>query len=166
MEGRRYREAIRQYLRVVELYPDNVSVHGSLSDAYERVGNFEEAAKEFEKFLTLDETGKVFLPTFKKFGYRDCKRKFMVAKAKQDVIDLNRKRRRGDYVPAVEFTRAYLQMDDKEKAMHFLETAFEERSSRMLELGLPEYDELRPDPRFQKLIARIGLPQAATKGVQ
>jgi len=166
MEGRRYREAIRQYLRVVELYPDNVSVHGSLSDAYEKVGNFEEAAKEFEKFLTLDETGRVFLPTFKKLGYRDCKRKFMVAKAKQDVIDLNRKRRRGDYVPAVEFTWAYLQMDDKEKAMHFLETAFEERSSRMLELGLPEYDELRPDPRFQKLIARIGLPQAATKGVQ
>ena len=166
MEGRRYGEAIRQYLRVIELYPNNVPVHGELSDAYERAGNFEEAAKEFEKFLTLDETGRTFLPTCKKLGYRDCKRKFMVAEAKQDVIDLNRKHRRGAYVPAVEFTWAYLQMGDKEKAMHFLETAFEERSSRMLELGLPQYDELRPDPRFQKLISRIGLPQAATKVIQ
>jgi hypothetical protein len=88
----------------------------------------------------------------------------MVAEAKQDVIDLNRKRRRGDYVPAVEFTLAYLQMGDKEKAMHLLEAAFEEHSSRMLDLGLPEYDELRPNPRFQKLIDRIGLPQQPLKG--
>jgi hypothetical protein len=65
-----------------------------------------------------------------------------------------------------EFTRAYLQIGDKEKAMHFLEAAFEEHSSRMLDLGLPEYDELRPDPRFQKLMVKIGLPQPATKAIQ
>jgi TolB-like protein/DNA-binding winged helix-turn-helix (wHTH) protein len=165
MEGRKYPEAIRQFLRVLELYPDNVPVHGSLSDAYEKTGNFDEAAKEFEIFLTLDETGKAFLPAFKKLGYRDCKRMFMVAKAKQDLIDLNRKRSRGDYVPAVEFSWAYLHIGDKEKAMHFLEAAFEEHSSRMLDLGLPDYDELRPDPRFQKLVARVGLPQAANKMV-
>jgi TolB-like protein/DNA-binding winged helix-turn-helix (wHTH) protein/Tfp pilus assembly protein PilF len=166
MEGRRYREAIRQYLRVVELYPDDISSHATLSYAYESVGNFEEAAKEFENFLTLDETGRAFLPTFKRLGYHDGKRKFIVAKAKQDLIDLNRKRVRGDYVPAVEFTQAYLQMGDKEKAMYFLEAAFEEHSSRMLDLGLPEYDALRPDPRFQKLIVRIGLPQAPAKVIQ
>jgi hypothetical protein len=50
--------------------------------------------------------------------------------------------------------------------MHFLEAAFEEHSSRMLDLGLPEYDELRPDPRFQKLMVKIGLPQPATKAIQ
>jgi hypothetical protein len=53
----------------------------------------------------------------------------------------------------------YTEAGDKEKALQWLEKAFEERSSFLIySRWEPRLDPLRSDPRFQDLLRRIGFP--------
>ena len=52
----------------------------------------------------------------------------------------------------------YLDAGDYEQAIDWLEKAYEERDPNLPYIGLPLYDPLRSDPRFQDLLRRIGLP--------
>ncbi len=54
----------------------------------------------------------------------------------------------------------YVRIDEPNKAFEFLEKAYDERSPLMVWLKVsPEFDNLRPDPRFADLMRRVGLPQ-------
>ena len=47
----------------------------------------------------------------------------------------------------------------KDEAFRSLEEAFRFRSRYLVWLKVaPEYEQLRPDPRYQELVSRIGLP--------
>ncbi|MFL5506320.1 MAG: TPR end-of-group domain-containing protein, partial [Gemmatimonadales bacterium] len=50
-------------------------------------------------------------------------------------------------------------LGDKERAFHWLERAFEERSHWLVWLRLdPRWDRLRDDPRFAPLVTRMKYP--------
>src|SRR5579863_6130262 len=54
----------------------------------------------------------------------------------------------------------YITIGDKEKALHWLEIAFQKREGMMAYLNCdPDWDSLRSDPRFKDLVRRVGLPQ-------
>ena len=55
----------------------------------------------------------------------------------------------------------YIGLDERDKALHRLDNAHQEQehSTWMLHLKVdPRLDPLRPDPRFQDLLRRVGLP--------
>ncbi len=52
----------------------------------------------------------------------------------------------------------YLDAGDYTKAINWLEKAYEEHDPNLPYIGLPLFDPLRSDPRFQDLLRRIGLP--------
>jgi len=52
----------------------------------------------------------------------------------------------------------YLDAGDYEKAIYWLEKAYEEFDPTLTYIGMPLYDPLRSYPRFQDLLRRIGLP--------
>ena len=62
------------------------------------------------------------------------------------------------YVSPVDFAIVYTGLTDKDGAFEWLETAYQERTMRVLELPQPIFDSLRPDPRFGNLMRHIGLP--------
>ena len=65
-------------------------------------------------------------------------------------------RGRGD---AFGVARRYVEAGDVEKAVDWLERAYEQRDPNMLYIGsLPFYDPLRSDPRFQDVVRRMNLP--------
>lgn len=67
---------------------------------------------------------------------------------------------RTQYVPAVYFAAVYAGLGDKDHAFHWLDKALEERDDYLINLNVdPMADPLRSDPRFQRLLRRIGLPQ-------
>jgi hypothetical protein len=43
-------------------------------------------------------------------------------------------------------------------AFEQLEEAYRQRVFRLIELTMPMFDNLRPDPRWKDLVRRIGLP--------
>ena len=47
---------------------------------------------------------------------------------------------------------------DLTSAFEQLEEAYRQRVFRLIELKMPMFDNLRPDPRWQHLVRRIGLP--------
>jgi len=63
------------------------------------------------------------------------------------------------YVSACDLAAAYAALNKIDVAFDWLEKAYDERSPRMIELGLdPVFDPLRSDPRFADLLRRVGLP--------
>ena len=67
------------------------------------------------------------------------------------------------FVSACDIAAVYAALKEVEIALEWLEKAYEERSPRMVELGLdPVFDPLRSDPRFADLVRRVGLPPLAT----
>ena len=60
---------------------------------------------------------------------------------------------------SVDLAVAYLGLGQTDSALALLEQGAEERSPRIAFLGVdPDFDSLRSDTRFQRLITKIGLP--------
>ena len=62
------------------------------------------------------------------------------------------------YVTPYGVALVYAGLGEKEQAFEWLNKAYDERSHWLVWLKLdPRWDNLRPDPRFAKLVRRIGL---------
>jgi TolB-like protein len=62
--------------------------------------------------------------------------------------------------PALVIAHMYVCGGAKEQALDWLEKAYEERDPNLPYLGLPNWDPLRSEPRFQDLLRRMNLPQS------
>jgi tetratricopeptide (TPR) repeat protein len=65
------------------------------------------------------------------------------------------------YVPAYDIAVVYMGLADKPLALEWLSKAYEERSGFLVYIKCDRrFDELRSDPGYGALLARIGLPPA------
>ena len=63
------------------------------------------------------------------------------------------------YVSPADIAEVYIWMGDNDRAMDWLQKAYDERSFAMVYLGVhPAYDPIRHDPRFLKLLEKLALP--------
>ena len=156
--SRRYDEAIAQYRETLELDQDNLSLHDLLGNAYEQQGRHTEAITEWQKATALA-------------GDHDLAARLRSAAAKGDLAGAacerarrsleyaSEKTRKGEYVPAIEYARAWSRIGDSEQAFCWLEKACSERNVFSLLLNSdPFYDNLRGNKRFEPLRQRIGFP--------
>jgi hypothetical protein len=64
------------------------------------------------------------------------------------------------YVSPYFTAEVYSGLKDKEKTLEYLEKAYQDKSVWLVWLRVEDiFDFLRPDPRFQDLLRRVGLPQ-------
>lgn len=64
------------------------------------------------------------------------------------------------YTPALAFAMVHVGLGENDRALNWLEKAYEERFNRLAYLRRePVWDPLRSDPRFIDLLRRINLPQ-------
>src|SRR6266550_1462558 len=79
--------------------------------------------------------------------------------AARTLLDELVKRGRTNYVPPAPIAQVFAELGDREKAVAWMTRAFEERSNAIAYLAVdPGNAMMRDDPRFQKLLARAGLP--------
>ena len=72
------------------------------------------------------------------------------------ALDKLRRMSESRHVPAFPFAMVHLGLDDREKALEYIEQEYEDRSWFMLLLNKgPQFAPLREDPRFQSLIRRM-----------
>ena len=150
--ARRYDEAIEQQRKAIALEPQTAMYHKNLADVLVQKRMFTEALLEIDRAVELakgsafllDDAGYVYAVS----GKRD--------EAKQVLGQLDELSSE-IYVP--EYGRAviYTGLGDKDKAMEWLEKAYNERCF-LTWLGVdPIFDPLRDDARFQSMLEKLGL---------
>jgi len=76
-----------------------------------------------------------------------------------DICLAQRKAKSG-YVSPYQLAQLYADIDDKEHAFQWLNTAYEIRDSSIIDIRTDSpFDTLRSDPRYAELVRKIGLPQ-------
>ena len=65
---------------------------------------------------------------------------------------------KGEYTEAIGIAQRYLDAGDRDRALDWLDKAYETRDPGLAYIGRPHWDSLRGDPRFEALLRRVGLP--------
>jgi eukaryotic-like serine/threonine-protein kinase len=146
---RQYDAAIEQERKTLEMDPNFEGAHELLAKAYLFKGSYADAITESQPVERW--SGFVLARAYLKSG--------KIGKAQKVVVDLKELSNK-QYVSAQRIAQAYIGLDDKQRALEWLEKAYEERSLRPDFMRVdPAYDNLRSDQRFRDLLRRVGLPQ-------
>ncbi len=156
--SRRYDEAVAQYRETLELDQNDISLHELLGNAYEQQGRHSEAIAEWQKATALTGDNELAARLGSDAAQGDLEGA-VSARAQKSVEHANERASRGEYVPAIEYARAWVRLGDNDQAFCWLEKASSERNVFSLLLNAdPLYDTLRADKRFDPLRQGIGFP--------
>ncbi len=151
--ARRYDEAIAHLEHTLKLDPSFVLTHHRLGLAFEANGMYEEATREFTVVRRLSAGGP--------FGTAALGCVYAVSGRRRDaerLLDSLLKTAGQQYVAAPLIAEMCIGLGDYDRAFDWLDRGVEERSSVLVGLTVnPRYDPVRDDPRFQRLVARVGL---------
>jgi TolB-like protein/DNA-binding winged helix-turn-helix (wHTH) protein/Flp pilus assembly protein TadD len=148
-----FREAIAQSREALELDPQYVITLYNMGRASGQTGLYSEALAALEQARKIDpapfllaETGYVYA----RMGLRE--------EAQETLVRLKELRERGErYVDAYPVAFISVGLGDNEDALHWLEEAYKDRSTWLPFLKAePKFLPLRSDPRFQRLLRRVG----------
>jgi tetratricopeptide (TPR) repeat protein len=125
--------------------------------SYLQRGMEKETIEAFQKFITTSgnaELASEMGQGYARSGFRMAMRKFW-----QTALDIDlESARRGETSPFI-IAGLYSLLGNKDQAISWLEKAYTDHSSKMLDLKVdPDFDNLRDDPRFVELVRRVGLP--------
>lgn len=143
-----YDGAIREYRAILVIDPDFQNARTWLARAYEDSGSPAAA------LAVLDSIPASF------FGVSETPRALALAKLGRDEEALERLEARGleASVASAAVARAYFLLGRPDEAFRVLRAAIEERQYLILDVGLvPKDDPIRSDPRFDTILADIGL---------
>jgi Tfp pilus assembly protein PilF len=151
--ARRYGEASEQLRRTIDLEPQFWFAHTYLGHVYEQTGRLPDAIAEFKKAAELEgsipETRSALAHAYAASGARGEAQKILEKLLTESKLS---------YIPPYNIAALHAGLGNKDRALAFLEQAYEERSLFMVWLKVdPQFDGLRSDPRFQDLIRHVHL---------
>jgi len=144
--ARQYDQAIAQYLRTIELEPNDPRGYEFLGGAYATLGLYDEAVRARQKEMTLlgakPEDVAAMGEAYRSSGFPGYLR-WRLERAKHPYD-----------AAAIE-----AQLGLKDEAFANLEKCYREHWWAMVQLkNNPKWDPLRSDPRFQDLLRRMNFP--------
>ena len=150
--ARRFDEAIAQCHKALEINPNYANALWFLALSLEQKGQLAESIEKFEKAFSLG-------------GGPPCRallgRAYALAgeraKAESILAELKSLSHQ-QYISPFDIAVVYAGLGDLTSTFQLLEQAYQQRVFRIIELTFPMFDNLRPDPRWQDLVRRIGLP--------
>jgi serine/threonine protein kinase/TolB-like protein len=153
-EARRYDQAIEHLRKTLELEPNYAQARYTLGLAYVQTGQFDDAVRELQEGIRLSGGNRTISGAL---GYAYARAGRTVDSHR--VLDTLMAPSDGRYVSPYNIALIFAGLGDADRAFAWLERAYQTRASRLGWLAvLPEFDSLRPDPRFKDLLRRIGLP--------
>ena len=151
--ARQYDRGVREARKALEADSESSSSYRTLARAYALQGLENEASDAVEHSLRL--SGRAPIPMSEGgaalafLGRKEEARKLL-----QELLD----RAENEYVSPALPALIYACMGEKDRAFEYYEKAIEERSLVASWLRDPLLDGIRSDPRFPKLLERMGLP--------
>ncbi|MBC7788902.1 MAG: protein kinase [Anaerolineae bacterium] len=154
--ARRYDEAVEQFRMVLELDPDYARAHGRLGAVYLHQGQLKEAIAEFKIAISL---AGGWLP--QPWGMPGLGYAYAVSGQRSEavrILDELKTAKAPRYIRPEAVAVVYVGLGQKDEAFSWLERAVEERSIIPWWIRDPLYDPIRSDPRFVRLLKKMGLP--------
>jgi serine/threonine protein kinase/Tfp pilus assembly protein PilF len=152
--GRRYDDAMEQLRRTVELDPNYPVTYWILGLLLRRMERHEQAIAEGEKGVTLSSGS----PMMRAALAQTLAVAGQIQKANEILDDLT-KLSKQKYVAPYFFAGIHIGMGEDDRAMEYLEKAYEEHSHWLIYLHIdPSMDGLQSNRHFQDLLRRVGLP--------
>jgi TolB-like protein/Flp pilus assembly protein TadD len=154
--ARRFDVTIEQNKKALELDPSYAIALVNIGRAYEQMGMHQQARDAFQKILTAAPEDPAILALMG-HEYAVSGDKVNANKTLAKMTEVSHRK----YVPAIYFAVVYIGLKRKDDAFRWLDKAYDERCEYLVYLGTePLADPLRGDPRFSRLLTRIGLNAA------
>ncbi len=149
--AKRYDEAMEVCRRGVEVDPTAFSIYYYAGNAPLWKGDARQAVAEFERGRRYSQGDPLLEGRLgAAYGFAG-----MLDEARA-VLEALRRRRKEGYLSAHAIAWVYLGLGEHEEALEWLATGVEERDPMCLFMKvLPDFDPLRGDPRFQKLVETV-----------
>jgi TolB-like protein/DNA-binding winged helix-turn-helix (wHTH) protein/Tfp pilus assembly protein PilF len=153
--ARQYDQAISQLRNTLEMDPNFALPRMVLGQAYEQKGLYPQAIAELQKAAAFSHDSPPMLGSLGRvFGLAG--NKAAADKILAQMLEQSKKR----YVSPFYVSVVYAGLHENEKAMDWLEKAYEDRSNAIIFLKVdPDFDGLRSNPRFQVLLRRLTLQE-------
>ena len=145
-------QAVEQLRKALDIDPKFAPARRLLESVYAQMGKHKEAVAEREKMLSLfggSELAASVEEDFAKSGYRGVL---------QSWIDGLTEVSKHEHVPSYSIGEAYMRMGEKEKAIKWLQDAYDNHDSELVSLGVePVFNPIRSDARFKELLRHMKL---------
>jgi tetratricopeptide (TPR) repeat protein len=153
-EAHQYDRTIQQERKALELDPNFIPAHYFLAMAYLQKSMYREGIAEMEKALMISPSDLRAI-TGLGYAYALGSENTKAQKLLDQLNDISKQR----YLAPGFRARIYVALGQKDKALQWLEKAYEERSLSALSpvTADPAFDPLRSDPRFADLLRRMNL---------
>ncbi len=153
--SKRYDDSIAEAKQWLEIYPEAISPHYYLADAYMEKGMDSLAVEEDLKAQALVGATQARIGALRDAYAASGLTGYWRKKAALDSIPSEQ-----GYVRAYDVAYDYAALGDRDHCLEWLNRALLQRDGFLIELGVqPRFDNLRSDPRFQDLLRRLNLPQ-------
>jgi TolB-like protein/Tfp pilus assembly protein PilF len=157
MYARRFDESIAEFKKLVEIIPNNHWVFMFLAVNFAERGLYKEALEWIERARPLVPPGQSLQFDFAPAYIYGKAGKTEEAK---EILDRYLKKSGEEVVDPGQIAAVYAAIGDKERALNWLEKAFEERSPAMPWLKIDfQFDPLRSEPRFKDLMNRMNFTE-------
>ena len=150
--GRSYDATIEEALQIVKLHPGDMSAQFWLGSAYTQKKMYAQAVETFQRARQLSGDAPVMLMAY---GYAQA---FAgnPAEARSALLKLQQLRS-SRFVPSLYPAAIHVALRETDEAFRLLELAYQERVDRLVYLNVePMADPIRSDPRFAKLMTKVG----------
>lgn len=150
---KKYKEAKEYLSSLLDIIPDHPYSLWLLGQVYIMESNFDKGIGLIKKALKLSGN---FSPILTALGYTySLQGKMNMAR---DILNQLKKKAKSQYVNPFLFGKLYTALKDKDKAFIWLEKAADQKDHAILQILSDEsFENLHSDPRYLKLLKKIGL---------
>ncbi len=153
----RYDVAIEVSRNAIELDANSLA-HLSLRFAYVKKGMIEQGISEIKKAIEISDGKIANLKSDLASAYAKAGNTNEVRNILADSLRMGEQ----GYKYEPEIASIYVSLNEYDKAMEWLETAYAQRAGYTVFINCdPNFDNLRPDPRFRTLLKKIGCTEAS-----
>ena len=154
---RDYPRAIALYREALEMDPNFAAALSGLTTAYMETSQAEAIMALWPKLQEVAGEGTSPFPRYRA-SWASLYAWLGKRAEAQAMLDAAESSRDKTYVSPVDIAIAHLYLGEKDQAFEWLETAYNEKSSGLAGLkGDPLFDPIRSDPRYTRLLEKIGL---------
>jgi len=153
---RQYKPAVDQLTKTLEMDPNYTVARRYLGLTYEQTGQHQEALKALQTALASVKQNSA-IEAEVGHALAISNNKVEAQRVLDRLLALSKER----FVSSYDIAHIYVGLGDHDKAFFWLEKALNERDDLLVYLNAdPRMDPLHSDPRFSRLVQRIGLPNS------